>query len=196
METTRIQSRAHAGASARPVWRSGSAWQLLAIIALGLCVRAWMGAQDDPAATVAGWGILAPLLIVSLQAAMAATPFGTSVLPVLNGALFPLPLALLLNIAGGAVGSTIMYFVWRRGEADFELSRRIDGLPPGMRRLVRPELGSLILMRVLPWAGGNLAALVAGSARVHIRTHLLATIVGSLPGSLIYALVGAGIVAL
>jgi uncharacterized membrane protein YdjX (TVP38/TMEM64 family) len=176
--------------------RSALFWQLATLLLVGGGIRYWMDAQDDIGVTVAGWGLAAPLLIVALQGALATTPFGTSVLPVLNGALFPLILAVTFNVAGGAVGGTLLYFVWRRGEKDLRLSRRLDALPARVRRLVRADLRSLILMRALPWAGGNLATLVAGTARVPFRIHLVAMLIGSVPGSIIYALIGAGIVAL
>ena len=64
------------------------------------------------------------------------------------------------------------------------------------RRYARDDLRSLVLLRLLPWAGGNLANLIAGARGVPLRTHLLAAALGSLPGSVIYALLGAGVVSL
>jgi len=180
----------------KPILQSPFLWQIISMLGLGLGCRIWLGSQDDVAAVVSGWGVMAPVAMVALQGATAMTPLGSSLLPVVNGVLFPLLLAVMLNIAGGAVGGTVMYCVWRRGERDLQLRRRIDALPAGVRRLARADLRSLILMRALPWAGGNLATFIAGTHRVPLRVHLLSMLVGSLPGSIIYALVGAGIVTL
>jgi len=180
----------------KPLLQSPFFWQLTAVLGLGIVCRMWLGSQEDVGAVVSGWGLLAPVAIVALQGATAMTPLGSSLLPVVNGVLFPLLLAVLLNVAGGAVGGTVMYYVWRRGERDLQLRRRTDALPARVRRLARADMRSLILMRALPWAGGNLATFIAGTHRVPLRIHLLSMLVGSLPGSIIYALVGAGIVAL
>ena len=179
-----------------PVIRSPFFWQLAAVLALGVGCRVWLGSQDDVGVMVSGWGVLAPVAIVALQGATAATPLGSSILPVVNGVLFPLLLAVMLNIAGGVVGGTVLYCVWRRGERDLQLRRRVEALPARVRCLARADLRSLILMRALPWAGGNLSTFIAGTHRVPLRIHLVSMVIGSLPGSIIYALVGAGIVAL
>ena len=123
---------------------------------------------------------------------LAATPFGTSVIPLANGALFPLALAVACNLVGGVLGSTVMYLVWRRGNRELRIARAIDGLPRWARRYARGDLVSLVALRVLPWAGGNLANLLAGTRGVPLRVHVLAATLGSVPGSLLYALLGAG----
>jgi uncharacterized membrane protein YdjX (TVP38/TMEM64 family) len=51
-------------------------------------------------------------------------------------------------------------------------------------------------MRMLPWAGANISTFLAGTNHVPLRVHVVSVLVGSLPGSIIYALLGAGIVRL
>jgi uncharacterized membrane protein YdjX (TVP38/TMEM64 family) len=51
-------------------------------------------------------------------------------------------------------------------------------------------------MRMLPWAGANVSTFLAGTNQVPLRTQIASVLVGSLPGSILYALLGAGIVRL
>ena len=170
-------------------------WQLATVVSLGVATQRWAAAQS-PELLLDRWGALAPLAAVVLQALAAATPLGTSLIPMVNGALFPLPLAVACNLVGGVLGSTAMYAVWRRGDRELRIARGLERLPAWARRFARGDLRSLVALRVLPWAGGNLANLFAGAYGVSLRTHVLAATLGSLPGSLIYALLGAGVVSL
>jgi uncharacterized membrane protein YdjX (TVP38/TMEM64 family) len=86
--------------------------------------------------------------------------------------------------------------MWRRGDRELHIHDRLHALPQWARRFVRSDLPSLIIMRMLPWAGSNLSTLLASAHRVPMRVHIVSVVVGSLPGSIIYALIGAGLVTL
>jgi len=178
------------------VLRAPLFWQLASLVLISIAVKFWLGAQSDPGGAIRSMGILAPLFAVALQVATAMTPVGCSVIPTLNGMLFPVLLAMALNVAGGLVAGIGMYYVWRRGERDFQIQKRLRALPQWARRFAREDLSSLIVMRMLPWAGGNISTFLAGAYHVPLRVHVVSVFVGSLPGAAIYALLGAGIVAL
>jgi len=182
--------------SIMPVIRTPLFWHLVTVVTIGVASKLWLGSQTDPGAAIRTYGIVAPLVVVLLQGSMAMTPMGSSVIPTLNGMLFPLILAVLLNLSGAVLGGIGLYYVWRRGQHDFPIRERIQGLPPWARRFARADLRSLIVMRVVPCVGCNLANLIAGSHRVPLRIHVLSIVIGALPGSIIYASLGAGIVAL
>ncbi len=171
-------------------------WQLAAVVSLGLAARRYVNSLGSPELLLERWGTLAPLITVVMQALTVSTPLGTSLIPIINGVLFPPALAVACSLVGGVLGATMMYAVWRRGDRDLRIARGLDRLPAWGRRFARGDLRSLLALRLLPWAGGNLANLVAGAYGTPLRTHLLATTLGSLPGSLIYTLLGAGVVSL
>jgi uncharacterized membrane protein YdjX (TVP38/TMEM64 family) len=178
------------------VLRTSFFWQLATLLSLAVASRLWLGAQEDPALALVRWGALAPLAAIVLQALTAVTPLGTSLLPIVNGAVFPLAVAMTCNMIGGVIGATVMYAIWRRGDRELQIARGLDRLPAWARRYARDDVLSLALLRLLPWAGGNLANLIAGARGVPLRNHVLAATLGSLPGSVIYALLGAGVVSL
>lgn len=189
------QRRAFLRALGRAV-RAPLTWQLLALVLLGLATRYWLGSRDDAARTIGSMGALAPLITVALQCVTAMTPVGSSLIPTLNGMLFPVPAAIALNMFAGLITGVVLYYFWRHRERDLHIQKRLDSLPPWARRFARNDLLSLIVMRMLPWAGGSVSTFLAGTTQVPLRVHVVSVVVGSLPGSIIYALLGAGIVAL
>lgn len=178
------------------VVRAPLTWQLLVLVLLGLAIRYWLGPRDEAARTIRSMGALAPLFTVTLQCVTSMTPVGSSLIPTLNGMLFPVLLAIALNIAAGLITGVALYYFWRRRERDLHIQKRLDSLPPWARRFARNDLLSLIVLRMLPWAGANVSTFLAGTTEVPLRVQVVSVLVGSLPGSIIYALIGAGIVAL
>jgi uncharacterized membrane protein YdjX (TVP38/TMEM64 family) len=178
------------------VARAPLTWQLLALVLLGIATKYWLGSQTDAARRIRSTGPLAPLITVTLQCLTSMTPVGSSLIPTLNGMLFPLVAAIGLNMASGLVTGVAFYYFWWRRERDLHIQKRLDSLPPWARRFARNDLRSLIIMRMLPWAGANISTFLAGTNQVPLRVHVVSVLVGSLPGSIIYALLGAGIVRL
>ena len=178
------------------VVRAPLAWQLLLLVLLGLATKYWLGSRDDAARTVRSMGALAPLITVTLQCVTSMTPVGSSLIPTLNGMLFPVLFAMALNMAAGLITGVALYYFWRHRERDLHIQKRLDSLPPWARRFARNDLLSLIIMRMLPWAGANISTFLAGTYQVPLRVQVVSVLIGSLPGSIIYALLGAGIVAL
>ena len=178
------------------VVRAPLTWQILLLVALGIAVKYWLGSRTDAARTIGSTGALAPLITVTLQCVTSMTPVGSSLIPTLNGMLFPLLAAIGLNMTSGLVTGVVLYYFWRRRERDLHIQKRLDSLPPWARRFARHDLLSLIIMRMLPWAGANVSTFLAGTNQVPLRVHIISVLVGSLPGSIIYALLGAGIVRL
>ncbi len=179
-----------------PIMRTPFFWQLFTLLTMSVASKIWLGSQTDPGSAIRAWGFVAPLVVVLLQGSTAMTPMGSSLIPILNGMLFPLLLAVALNLVGAVLGGVGLYYVWRRGQRDFQIRQRLQALPPWARRFARDDLLSLIVMRYVPCVGCNLANLIAGSHRVPLPVHILSVVLGALPGSIIYASLGAGIIAL
>jgi uncharacterized membrane protein YdjX (TVP38/TMEM64 family) len=167
---------------------------LFGIVALSLTTNRWVDLEGGPRAAVQQWGIWAPLAAFAIQTITTMTPIGAVLISVANGALFDLRLAIAINLASGVVGGLGMYFVWRRGDHEFDIQARMKHLPQWFRRHAGDNLLFLTALRLFPWAGGSLADLIAGSHRIRIRTQFLSLLIGYFPGSVAYALIGAGVV--
>lgn len=169
-------------------------WLLLGVIALGLMMNRWMDEEGGPRAVVQQYGIWAPLVSLVIQTVTTMTPLGAVLISIVNGMLFPLWLAVAINITSGTLGGIGMYYIWRRGDHEFDIQNAMTALPQWFRRRAGDNLKFLVLLRLLPWAGGSLADLIAGCHRIPLRTQFLSLLLGYLPGSVGYALLGAGLV--
>ena len=178
------------------VGRAPLTWQLAALVLIGLAIRYWLGPREEAAQTIRSMGALAPLITVTLQCVTSMTPVGSSLIPTLNGMLFPVLFAIALNMTAGLITGVFLYYFWRHRERDLHLQKRLNSLPRWAHRFTRNDLLSLIVMRMLPWAGANVSTFLAGTTQVPLRVQVVSVLIGSLPGSIIYALLGAGIVAL
>lgn len=168
----------------------------LAVVVLAITADVWVEEEGGARAVIARWGIWAPLVALAIQTLTSMTPIGAVAISVANGALFPFWLAVALNLASGVLGGILMYFLWRRGNHEFDIQARMQRLPRWFRLHAADNLFYLILLRQVPWAGGSLANLIAGAHRIPLQIHLLNLFIGCIPGSLIYALIGAGVVKL
>lgn len=168
-------------------------WMLLAMILLSIAAKHWI-AVEGAREVVAQWGVWAPVASTLIKTATNVTPFGAIVLSLVNGALFSIFVATLVNLLSGVLTGLIMYRIWQRGDHEWDIQSRVKNLPDWMQRYRSDSLLFLTLLRSVPWAGGSLADLIAGSHHIPIRTQLLSLVIGYLPGSLIYALIGARLV--
>ena len=180
----------------RRVLLSRFLWILLGLTALSLAANHWVEEEGGPREVLAHWGVWAPLVSFVVQTTTTMTPIGAVFISVINGVLFNLWVAIAINLSSGVVGGVIMYLVWRRGDHEFDIQARMAVLPRWFRRHRGDNLWFLVALRQFPWAGGGLADLIAGSHHVPLRTQTLSLVLGYLPGSIFYALLGAGILRL
>jgi uncharacterized membrane protein YdjX (TVP38/TMEM64 family) len=182
--------------AAKRLFLSRFFWIVLSLVILGVVTNKWVEAEGGARQAVEQWGIWAPLAAFTIQTITSVTPIGAVVISVVNGVLFKLWIAIVINLASGVAGGVLMYYVWRRGDHEFDIQARLQRLPRWFRTHKGDNFVYLTALRLLPWAGGTLANLIAGVHRVPMRMHLLSLVVGYLPGSVIYALMGAGLVKL
>lgn len=148
---------------------------------------------------VDGSVVLAALAYVALYIAMTALSLPWASLLTIAGAfLFGTALAAGLTVFGATIGSIIVY--WVAGSAFggplHERARRL--LPPG--RLERIEAGfrdnalaymlALRLAPIFPFVAVNL---VSAFLAVPLRPFIIGTAIGIIPGTVVYALFGAGL---
>ncbi len=181
---------------ARRLLLSRFVWMLLGLVALAVAVEKWVDVEGGPRAAVERWGIWAPVVGLSIQTITTMTPIGSMLISVVNGAIFPFWTAFALNLASGVLGGVGMYYLWRRGDHEFDIQNSMRVLPEWFRRHAGDNVVFLTILRMLPWAGGALADMIAGSHRVPLRTQLVSLVIGYIPGSLLYATIGAGLVKL
>jgi uncharacterized membrane protein YdjX (TVP38/TMEM64 family) len=143
---------------------------------------------------VAARPVLAAVLYLALYAlAVALSVPGALVLTLAGGFLFGTALATCLVVVGATLGACIVFLVAKtalgeplRAKAGPWLRRMEDGFAAN-------ALSYMLVLRLIPLFPFWLVNLVPAFMGVPLTTYALATFVGIIPGSLVYASVGAGL---
>ena len=192
-----------APAASRPLARRLAPVALLAagaaaFFALGLhrhlSFEALREHHEELAALVAGNRVLAAVLFVAAYAAStAASVPGGLVLTVTGGLLFGAWLGTALTVLGATAGATALFLVARSALGEGLRGRAggaVERLAAGFRAGAFSYLLILRLVPLFPFFVVNLAPAFLG---VSLHTYVLATLIGIVPGTFVYASVGAGL---
>jgi uncharacterized membrane protein YdjX (TVP38/TMEM64 family) len=142
---------------------------------------------------VARWGFGAALLYIAAYAALVALSVpGAVVLTIAGGFLFGTWLGGLCAVVGATVGATGVFLAARAGLGG--LARRAGPLIGKLEAGFRADaFNYLLVLRLVPLFPFWLVNLVPALAGVGLLTYLLATSIGIVPGTLVYASLGNGL---
>jgi uncharacterized membrane protein YdjX (TVP38/TMEM64 family) len=178
----------------------------LALLALGLILFFALGGARYLAfdklgeqraalqAFVAENRVLAVLIFVGLYAAVTALSIpGATVLTLAGGFLLGVWLGGAATVTGATIGAVVVFLAARAAAGDF-LRRKAGPAVAKIEQGVRENAFSYILsLRLLPVLPFWLVNLASGFVDIPLRTYALATFLGIIPGTFIYAGVGAGL---
>lgn len=143
-----------------------------------------------------GWVEAAPcramaIFILAYAAAVAISFPGASILTIFGGFLFGLWPGTPLIVFAATIGATIIFIAAKTAFADM-LSARAGGFAKRMEQGFRDgELSYMFILRLAPvfpfWA----VNIAAGLMGVSLRNFLIGTFFGIIPGSFVYASIGA-----
>ena len=121
--------------------------------------------------------------------------FPVVILQLSAGLLFPLPIALLLNLLGTAIGVSIPFWIGRFSGGNM-VQRQMDKHPK-LRRLTElyrgRELFFSYLVRVASGLAMDVASLLLGAMRLPYGRYMAGTMLGMLPGLLAVTFLGENI---
>ena len=154
----------------------------LTLSELFLAGMAWV--QDNP---------LAPLAYIVIYALRPLTLFSSVLLTLAGGFLFGPLWGVVYTVIGANLSATVAFFIGRyfgRGVLDDETSE--GWVPRYARRLRDNSFVTVLIMRFifLPY---DLVNYLAGFLRISYWPFLLATIIGSVPGTIAFVLLGASL---
>jgi uncharacterized membrane protein YdjX (TVP38/TMEM64 family) len=137
---------------------------------------------------------LAPFAFLLIYAiAIALSIPGGAILTMAGGFLFGIAAATLYAVVAATLGATIVFLIAKTALGD-TLRQRAG---PAMRRMEagfrENALNYLLFVRLIPVFPFWLVNLVSAFLGVPLRTYVVATAVGIIPGTLIYASVGNGL---
>lgn len=189
---------------------TGSGWVLTAAVAIGVVILGvWVlvglaGGEVDVAAvlgTSAAWidanPLLAAAIFVASSAAVRLSPIPAGAMMTVTGGYVFGTVAGALLAAIGAAGAAVLVFVVGRpllaGIVRRRLGHRLIAIE---REVAAGAFNYLLALRILPVIPAWLVNLLPLAFPIPVRTVILATFLGLLPISLMFAGLGAGLAAL
>ena len=187
----------------RPAWQR---WLPVAVLAAGIALFFLLGGhrlvsfetlRDHRAALhqfVTERSVLAALAYIAIYVVGAALSIpGGAVLTVAGGFLFGTVLGSLYVVIGATIGATLVFLI-ARSAIGASIGARIGPTMQRMEAGFRENAFSyLLVLRLVPLFPFWLVNLVPALLGVSTRTFILATLIGIIPGSLVFASVGSGL---
>ena len=138
--------------------------------------------------------ILAPLLYILVYAVVIALSIpGGAVLTIAGGFLFGALFGAVLVVIGATLGATVVFLIAKTALGDVLRTKaggRIRRMEEGFRE---DAFNYLLFLRLIPIFPFWLVNIVPAFLGVPLRTYVLATFLGIIPGSFVYASVGNGV---
>jgi uncharacterized membrane protein YdjX (TVP38/TMEM64 family) len=157
-------------------------------IPLGL----WVQSMGGPEAVVAHFGLGAPFVTVPIHAVLAVTPFPSELFVLANGTAYGWFWGAVLGWLGWVLASLMEYGLAARTAKDLDLPAQIAKLPARLQKLPVDHPLFLILGRQVPF-GFHVVNILAGVKGINPWRHTWCAAIGSIPGAVLYAGLGAGV---
>lgn len=158
---------------------AGAVWALTAV------------KMDQLRAWVEHWGVLAPLAYLLLWIFLPCLFFPVPLLVLPGGLLFGLWWGTILTVAGALINTVLMYYLGR-----WLLYRWVQNLmhrkaPEGIKQRFntsdqRSLSAAFLVLRLVPLVSYNLINYMAPLTRIRLRLYILTTVVGILPGAVVF----------
>lgn len=143
------------------------------------------------------WGPLATLAYVAGYALMTGFSIpGGALATIVGGYLFGLWLGAAASVIGATLGAIAVFLAARTALADFLRAKTGGALKRMEDGFRRDAFSYLLVLRLVPIFPFWLVNLVPAFCGVPLRTYALATLIGIVPGSFVFASVGSGLGAL
>ena len=191
-----------AGNSASAIKR----WLPLAVIAAGIAAFFALGLnkyvtfdalRDNRTVLtqfVENQGLLAVLLFIVIYAVSTALSLpGGAVLTIAGGFLFGAWLGSAYVVIGATIGSVAVFLIAKTALGDSLRARAGPALKKMEAGFQENALSYLLVLRLVPLFPFFVVNIVPAFLGVRLRTYVIATFVGIIPGSFVFATVGAGL---
>lgn len=163
------------------------------IALIALVLGRWVEGLGGPEAFRERFGMTAVAASTGLHALLALSPIPADMLALANGTLYGVALGALVNWLGWMLASVVEFQIARHAARDFDLATHLERLPGWLGRFPVAHPLFLIGARQITHVGGHLVNISAGAGRVSRWRHTWCSAVGCVPGSLVTAAVGAGV---
>ena len=150
--------------------------------------------RDVLANFVAYYPLLAPLAFMMIYAVVVAFSLpGGAIMTIAGGFLFGTVLGTALVILSATTGATILFVIAKTSLGDLLHAKAGPWLKKMESGFQENALSYLLVLRLIPLFPFFVVNLVPAFLGVSLRTYVIGTLVGIIPGSFVYASVGAGL---
>ena len=118
---------------------------------------------------------------------------GATLLSVLSGAVFGLPLGPLLVSLGSTLGAMLAFYVARYVLKNWVEERFGERLHPIQEVLCKNDIHYMLFLRLVPFAPFFLVNIAMGASRISWKVFMAGTLLGKLPAIWIYANAGSNL---
>lgn len=136
---------------------------------------------------------LAPLAYIALYAIRPLTLFSSVLLTLAGGFLFGPAWGVFYTVIGANLSATVAYFVGRYFGGGVLDDQESQGLVQRYARRMRENSFETVLIMRLIFLPYDLVNYLAGFLRIHYGAFILATIIGSIPGTIAFVFLGASL---
>ena len=143
---------------------------------------------------VAGNPLVAPLLFMVIYATVVAFSLpGGAIMTIAGGFLFGTALGTAWVVLSATLGATILFVIAKTSLGNPLRAKAGPWLKKMENGFQENGLSYLLVLRLIPLFPFFVVNLVPAFLGVHLRTYVIGTLVGIVPGSFVYATVGAGL---
>jgi uncharacterized membrane protein YdjX (TVP38/TMEM64 family) len=142
---------------------------------------------------VLSFGMVAPIIYSILNVVRPFTLFPISILSLAGGLAFGAVWGTVYTVFSATLGAIISFYIakhlgsrWLKKTTDSSPSR----IEKWQKQLKEKGFFYILLLRIIPILNFDLVSYVAGISRLKLRSYIFATMLGVLPGTLAYNLLG------
>ena len=140
---------------------------------------------------VSSFGKLAPLVYIIMFALVPLTLFPDSVLAIGGGLIFGLAKGYIYTLVGALIGASLSFYISRKLGRNFVKKLTKEKLD-GIESMINSKGFFVVLMlRLIPLFPFDIISYGAGLTSIKYKDFLFATIVGTIPGILVFTNIGA-----
>ncbi|GAA0861515.1 TVP38/TMEM64 family protein [Paraclostridium tenue] len=147
--------------------------------------------SKDIQSYVSSFGKLAPLVYIIMFALVPLTLFPDSVLAIGGGLIFGLAKGYIYTLIGALIGASLSFYISRKLGRNFVKKLTKEKLD-GIESMINSKGFFFVLMlRLIPLFPFDIISYGAGLTSIKYKDFLFATIIGTIPGILVFTNIGA-----
>ncbi len=143
---------------------------------------------------IQSFGVWAPLVYIILFTVVPLTLFPDSILAISGGLAFGIVWGSIYTMIGALMGATLAFFITRTIGND-TVNKLLDKKFKGAKRYTdKMGIEVILLLRLIPLFPFDIVSYLAGLSNIKFRKYIIGSIIGTIPGILVFNNIGQQII--